>query len=188
MAAAVFCIAAMPAEATAGPGVGKCADSAAAILAEYRAASPLLATDPAHTLTVTVREDGCVQTVLPAHFVRAGLHVEQLAARDLGVLRHQLASADLLRFDAASLRQKRATLSAMSTPQHVRVFDEDIVEIELHPALAPDRLKGTKRIRTSSLRADLLALPDERALVSLGAAQRMFEELAERHYAAEAAR
>lgn len=177
--------------ALAVPGAASAASYAsctgtAPVLAEYRATSPLFATDAAHTLHVTVHADGCVVTVLPAHYVRAGRHAERVDARELASIRHQLAASGLARLDAASTRQKILARTATSAAPQTRVYDEDVIEIDLHPALTQAKLQTTRQIRWTSLQTDLLAAPDEPALLGLAAAQGLFAELAERHLTTEA--
>lgn len=163
-----------------------CEASAAPVLAEYRVSSPLLATDPAHLLRVTLHADGCAVSVLPAHYVKSGTYAERLSASELAVIRGHLGSIEVLQFDAAA-GVKRPTASAAAEGARVsRVYDEDIVEIELHPALAPKRLAETKHLRLASLRTALLAAPDDQQLVALAAAQEALADLAMRHLAEDA--
>ena len=173
------------------PSADDCSGTASPVVAQYRTASPLLATDPAHTLSVTLHADGCAVTVLPRHYVRAGTHSERLSKRELALVQHQLATPELLRFDAASKRQamRQAYVDAATKrdARVTRVHDEDIVEIDLHPAIAPDRMKAARSIQWSSLQQDLLMAPDDRQLVALAAARDLFSNLASRHLTQEAA-
>lgn len=186
LAAATICVFALSNSTLAATAdTGACVATQAAVLAVYRATPPLLATERANTLRVTLHADGCVVTQLPRHYVNPGTYAERLADDDFATVRQHLASVELLRFDAASMHQ---TLRRARTTDDVRtrVYDEDIVDLELHPALAASQLMATKHIRWSSLQQDLLAAPDDRRLVALAAAQGMLAELAERHLAPEA--
>lgn len=185
--AAALCALALAAGAhAASPEATACATSTAPVLAAYRATPPLLASDPAHTLRVTLHADGCAVTQLPSHYVRPGTYAERLGGAEFATLRQHLASRELLRFDVASTRQKLHNARAAQDGIRTRVYDEDIVELDLHPALAADQLKATRQIRWTSLQQDLLTTPDDRNLVAFAAAQGMLAELAARHLAQEA--
>ena len=129
--------------------------------------------------------------MLPRHYVRAGTHAERLSKRELDLLQHQLVMPELLRFDAASkrqaMRQKHADIAAKPDAMVTRVHDEDMIEIDLQPALSPDRLTSARSIRWGSLQEDLYAAPDDGQLVALAAARSLFVELASRHLTAEGA-
>lgn len=156
-------------------------DGDAAVLAAYRSASPLLATDPEAVLRISVHADGCVVTQRPAHFTQPGIARQRLAPDALASLRRHLAAPELLRFDPASLRQKqaRALAAKAEASTRYRVFDEDIIEIDLHPALAPAAMKARTRVHWTSLQGDLLNFPDDPTLLALAAAQQALLELAQ---------
>lgn len=167
-----------------------CADSTAPVLAVYRSVSPLLAVEPAHVLSVTLRADGCATTQFPAHYIVQGERSQRIPAAQFAELRAQLGADALVRFDAAAVRQKHQRAATMLKDDEAvyRVFDENMLEIELHPAAAPKRLASAKQLSWASVRNDLFAFPDDKDLVALAAVQRSFDDLVERQIALEGAR
>ncbi len=182
----LLCCLALPLTVQAEPS---CLKSTAEPLAEYRNASPLMPITPENVLSVKVLADGCVLTRFPAYFRAPGLGAERLGKHEVANLRRELQKAEIASLDTAQLSNQLAARRQQkaSDALHYYVSDEPLIEIELYPALDRSLGKRSKTLETRTLRRDLLDFPDDDALLSLAAVERLFEDFIERRVARQSA-
>jgi hypothetical protein len=156
------------------------------LVAEFRSTPPLLAHEPDTSLIVSLHRDGCVKSVFPRQDMRHGQFELALdrarhkhAVMDIDPNGLRGIAADDVRTRVKAGRHSRAKSGAMV----YRVLDENVIEVVL-PA---DGKSSAKRLRWTSLRDDLMNLPDDPDLLRLASAQQVFHELADQA-AAEGAR
>ena len=161
-----------------GEASANCIKSEAPPLAEYRSATPLLPMTPENVMSVRILEDGCVLLRRPAYFKGAGLDAIRLSSDELSAFKGQLLASGLDTLEPGTVRQRHAQKSKAAKPGDVfhMSTDENIIEFDLHPRLAPARLKTLRTVRWNTLHADLLNHPDDSDLLKIAATEALFRE------------
>jgi hypothetical protein len=162
--------------AAAGAEAG-CGDAAKTM--EYRSTPPLLAHDNSSALVVSVHADGCVNARLPAFDMRRGEYQLRFPEKTYRRFEQEIHAADLASIDMRAVRRdvERAKAARLRIKGAVlyRVSDENIITIEMMPGGAS---RTSVLLHTTSLRHDLLNMPESVELQRVAAVQSMFEELA----------
>lgn len=144
---------------------------------EYSSTPPLLAHQTDSALVVKIHENGCVAAQFPRQDIRHGTWALVLGESDHLRLIAEIDAAGLHAMDPFLLRKDVAAkkqAQAASSDTFYRVSDENIIEFKF----AAGATRAETRLRFSSLRDDLLNLPDHSALIGIASTQQLFEDLA----------
>lgn len=149
------------------------------LVAEMRSTSPLKAAETDSSFVVSVFDSGCYLAHRPSFDLKAGTRQGRLEAQQLQQFVSELRSSKIEAIDSAHLREQLVaeaeSLAKTNSPLTLwRVADGDIVEFRIASA---SKSNSDLHLQWNTLDNDLLNHPSQRDLLSIKAAQSLFEEL-----------